>query len=197
MGNGPRIRSCQQVKVSMRPGPFGLCEPCLHRLVGREENRDLATGQLLSQLCARLAEEFAMYDGDRGKDCPEEVAKVRSMLDGRLGVPVPLKDDALGLIVIEVDVVLQRAGVLSPHDLHGLSGQALELLDLALVKLEPSDTPKLTHCSGLQSSALLGSARSVARARVLPIMVTGLTAGQSTGGARRAPRVGYVQATPD
>jgi len=28
-------------------------------------------------------------------------------------------------------------------------------------------------------------------------MVTGLTAGQSTGGARRAPRVGYVQATPD
>jgi hypothetical protein len=29
-----------------------------------------------------------MYDGDRGKDCPEEVAKVRSMLDGRLGVPV-------------------------------------------------------------------------------------------------------------
>ncbi len=50
-----------------------------------------------------------MYDGDRGKDCPEEVAKVRSMLDGRLGVPVPLQDDALGLIFIEVDVVLQRA----------------------------------------------------------------------------------------
>ena len=94
-----------------------------------------------------------MYDGDRGKDCPEEVAKVRSMLDGRLGVPVPLKDDALGLIVIEVDVVLQRAGVLSPHDLHGLSGQALELLDLALVKLESSDTVKLTHGSGLASAS--------------------------------------------
>jgi hypothetical protein len=27
-----------------------------------------------------------------------------------------------------------------------LSGQALELLELALVKLEPSDAPKLTHC---------------------------------------------------
>ena len=56
-----------------------------------------------------------MYDGDRGKDCPEEVAKVRSMLDGRLGVPVPLQDDALGLIFIEVGVVLQRAGVLRPQ----------------------------------------------------------------------------------
>jgi hypothetical protein len=84
-------------------------ERCLHRQEGREENRHLAAGQLLSQLCARLAEEFAMYDGYRGKDCPEEVAKVRSMLDGRLGVPVPLQDDALGLIFIEVDVVLQRA----------------------------------------------------------------------------------------
>jgi hypothetical protein len=111
--------------------------PCLHRQEGREENRDLAVGQLLSQLCARLAAD----DGDRGKDCPEEVAKVRSMLDGRLGVPVPLQDDALRLIVIQVDVVLQRDGVLSPHDLYGLSGQALDLLELALVKPEPSDTP--------------------------------------------------------
>jgi hypothetical protein len=36
-----------------------------------------------------------------------------------------------------------------------LSGQALELLELALVKLVPSDTLKLTHCSGLQTPALL------------------------------------------
>jgi hypothetical protein len=71
------------------------------------------------------------------------------------GVPVPLEDDALGSIVVEVNVVSQRAGVLRPHDLHGLSGQALELLDLALVKLESSDTPKLTHGSGLQTLALL------------------------------------------
>jgi hypothetical protein len=48
----------------------------LHRLVGREELRDLAVGQIRSQLCAWLTEELAMYDGDRGKDCPEEVAKV-------------------------------------------------------------------------------------------------------------------------
>ena len=69
------------------------------------------------------------------------------MLDERLGVPVTLEDDALGLIVIEVDLVLQGSGVLGPHDLHALRRQALELLDLALVKLEPSDTLKLTHCS--------------------------------------------------
>jgi hypothetical protein len=35
-----------------------------------------------------------------------------------------------------------------------LSGQALELLDLALVKLESSDTLKLTHGSGLQTFGL-------------------------------------------
>src|SRR5712691_6326055 len=79
---------------------------------------------------------------------------MRSVLDERLGVPVLLEDDALGLIVVEVNVVLQRACVLSPHDLHGLSGQALELLDLALVKLESSDTLKLTHGSGLAAGTL-------------------------------------------
>jgi hypothetical protein len=34
-----------------------------------------------------------------------------------------------------------------------LSGQALELLELALVKLESSDTEKLTHGSGFQTFA--------------------------------------------
>jgi hypothetical protein len=73
------------------------------------------------------------------------------VLDERFGVPVPLEDDALGLIVAEVNVVLQRSGVLGPNDLHALSGQALEVLELALVKLEPSDTLKLTHCSAPDS----------------------------------------------
>ena len=63
----------------------------------------------------------------------------------RLGVPVPLDDDALGLVVVEVGVVLQRSGVLGPHDLHGLSGQPLELLEFALVNPESSDTHQLTH----------------------------------------------------
>jgi hypothetical protein len=58
-------------------------------------------------------------------------------------------DDALGLIVVEVDVVLQRAGVVCSYDLHAVRGQALELLELALVKLESSDTLQLTHRSGL------------------------------------------------
>jgi hypothetical protein len=80
---------------------------------------------------------------------------VRSVLDERLGVPVPLVDDALGLIIVEVNVVLQRAGVFGPHDLHALSGQALELLELAPVKLESSDSLKLTHDSGLQTFALV------------------------------------------
>jgi hypothetical protein len=35
-----------------------------------------------------------------------------------------------------------------------LSGQALELVDIALVKLESSDTHKLAHCSDLQSVAI-------------------------------------------
>ena len=77
------------------------------------------------------------------------------MLDERLGVPVPLEDDALGLIVVEVDVVLQRSGVLGPHDLQALSGQALELLEFALVELESNDSLKLTHGSGLQTPAML------------------------------------------
>jgi hypothetical protein len=41
---------------------------CLHRLVGREELRDLAGGQIRSQLRARLTEQFAVNDGDDRKD---------------------------------------------------------------------------------------------------------------------------------
>src|SRR6202035_2403719 len=96
------------------------------------------------ELGARLTKEVA---GNRScrKDRLHEVANVCTMLDDRLGVPVSLVDDALGLIVIEVDLVLQRSGVLGPHDVHDLRGQALELLDLPLAKLEPSDTLYLTQ----------------------------------------------------
>jgi hypothetical protein len=44
------------------------------------------------------------------------------------------------LVVVEVGVVLQRSSVLGPHDLHRLSGQALELVELAFVDLESGDT---------------------------------------------------------
>ena len=69
-------------------------ERWLHRLEGREET-DRAVGQVRSELCARLTEEFA---GDRARRNVRlhEVADVRTVLDERLGVPVPLKDDALG-----------------------------------------------------------------------------------------------------
>jgi len=56
------------------------------------------------------------------------------------------------------------------------------------VELEPSDTEKLTHGSGLHS-ALRGSTRPVTRASALSEDRTGLTAGQSPGRARRAPSV--------
>jgi hypothetical protein len=75
------------------------------------------------------------------------------VLDERLGVPVPLENDGLGLVVVEVNLLLQGSGVLGPGDLQALSGHSLELLDLALVKLEPSDALKLTHCSRLQTPA--------------------------------------------
>src|SRR5258705_1739134 len=84
---------------------------------------------------------------------------MRSVLDERVGVPVTLVDGAFGLIVVEVNVVLQRAGVLGPHDLHALSGHALELLELALVKLESSNALKLTHRSGLRRIRLHGLER--------------------------------------
>jgi mannitol-1-/sugar-/sorbitol-6-phosphatase len=110
----------------------------LHGQEGSEE-RDSATCRYRGQLGARLTKEFAGSRSCR-KDRFVEVANVRAVLDDRLGVPVSLVDDALGLIVVEVDLILQRSGVLGPHDVHGLRGQALELLDLPLVKLEPGDT---------------------------------------------------------
>ena len=76
------------------------------------------------------------------------------VLDRRLGIPVPLDDHAFGLVAVEVEVVSQSAGVLRPHDLHGLIGQAQVLLALALVKLESCDTKKLTHGAVLQDSTM-------------------------------------------
>src|SRR5207342_1487001 len=55
------------------------------------------------------------------------------------------EDDALRLVVVEVGLVLEGAGVAGPHDLQALGGQALELLDLALVEPEPCDALKLSH----------------------------------------------------
>jgi hypothetical protein len=43
-------------------------------------------------------------DGDNRKDCCRYVGKVRAVLHERLGVPHPLDDERLGLIVVEVRV---------------------------------------------------------------------------------------------
>src|SRR5919204_3112772 len=112
-------------------------------------------GQIRPQLCAHLAEYLAVNHGDHLQDGFGQVAKVLPVLDGRRRVPVALDDHALGLVVVEVGVELERSAVLGPYDLHGLSGQALVLLDLALVKLETSDTQDLTHVSGLPSALLI------------------------------------------
>src|SRR5207249_8915450 len=107
-------------------------------------------------------------------------------LDGRRGVPVPLDDHALGLIVVEVGVELQRSAVLGPHDLHGLSGQALVLLDLALVELEASDAYNLTHGSGLHS-VLLGRRARLPGRTPIPRML------QADGWAIVRPRAARAQ----
>jgi dihydrofolate reductase len=118
-----------------------------HRLVGREQNRDVALGELRSQLFARLTEELAVDHGNDRKDRRRELTEVGGVLDGGLRISVPLDDDALGSVLVEVGVVLQRAGVLGPHDLHRLGGQAQVLVELAFVELESSDTHELTHVS--------------------------------------------------
>src|SRR6202140_903711 len=116
---------------------------CLQRQVGREE-LDRAAGEQRSELCARVAEARAGHRSRR-EDCPGELAEVRAVLDERFGVPVSLQDDALGLIAVEVDLVSQCSAVPGPRDLHGSSGQALELLELAFLELEPSDPLEFTH----------------------------------------------------
>ena len=60
--------------------------------------------------------EFA-GDPSRRRNFIPQVAQVHSVLDQRVGVPVALEDDALGLIVVEVHVVLERACVLGPHQI--------------------------------------------------------------------------------
>jgi hypothetical protein len=97
------------------------------------------------------------------------MTNVLSVLHQRRGILVPLNHDALRLILVEVDVVLQRAGVHGPRDIHGLRGQPLEFLKLALMELDPADTEKFTHeritddpYASLNAGSVAGFERSVA-----------------------------------
>jgi hypothetical protein len=61
--------SSELTSARLRGARPGAAEPrWLHRLVGREELRNLAVGQLRPELCARLTEELAVNHGDRRED---------------------------------------------------------------------------------------------------------------------------------
>jgi len=59
--------------------------------------RDLAVGQIRSQLFARLTEDFAVNNGDDRKNRRRHLAEVGGVLDRGLRISVPLDDDAFGL----------------------------------------------------------------------------------------------------
>jgi len=67
------------------------------------------------------------------------------VLNRRVGVAVALEHDRFGLILVEEDFVLERAGVLGSHDLHRFFREALPLLDLAGMELDPRDAFDLVH----------------------------------------------------
>src|SRR6266853_4678334 len=67
------------------------------------------------------------------------------MLQHRLHVTIPFKDDALSLIFVEVQLVLQRSGIFRSHHLHTLRCNTLELLKLAIMNLQSGDTLDLSH----------------------------------------------------
>src|SRR6266853_6060796 len=67
------------------------------------------------------------------------------MLQHRLHVTIPFKDDALSLIFVEVQLVLQRSGIFRSHHLHTLRCNTLELLKLAIMNLQSGDTLDLIH----------------------------------------------------
>jgi hypothetical protein len=66
---GLRARGCSVGTTTDTEQPLAQAgERRLHRLVGREEDRDLAAGQLRSELGTRLTQEFAVNNGDYRKD---------------------------------------------------------------------------------------------------------------------------------
>src|SRR6266496_929762 len=78
------------------------------------------------------------------------MADIRGVLDRGLGVLVPLDDHAFGLVVVEEQVVLERAGLVRCHERVGLLGQPQILVALALDELETCDAEQLTHGPDLQ-----------------------------------------------
>ena len=121
--------------------------------------------RIRSKFGTRLTEQLAVNDLNGCKDVGEQMAEIRGMRHRCLGVPVPLDDHALGLIVVQVQVVLEGARVLRRHDRVGLLRQAQVLLALALVELEARDTKELTHGVASRSCVALRRRRRGRRAR--------------------------------
>ena len=120
----------------------GLCTHGLPRQVRREET-DRAAGQHGFEFSARLSDELA-GERSRPNDCLAQVAKVLGVLDERLGVPVPLEDDALRLSSLK-----EISNCRVPVSLFRTISMACAARRLnsssPSVELAPSDALKLAH----------------------------------------------------
>ena len=67
------------------------------------------------------------------------------MLQHGLHVTISLEDEALGLIFVEVQLILERSGVFRSNHLHTLRRNTLELLKLAIMDLQSGYAPDLIH----------------------------------------------------
>lgn len=84
------------------------------------------------------------------------MADMGEVLNGGIGVAVALVDDRLALVLVEEDLVLQRAGVLGPDDLHRFLAQALVLAELAGADPGAGETLDFFHLVVLSSEGRLG-----------------------------------------
>src|ERR1700741_3540100 len=67
------------------------------------------------------------------------------MLQQGLHVTIPFKDEALRLIVVEVQLILQRSRISRSNHLHALRHDTLEFLKLAIMNLQSAYPLDLIH----------------------------------------------------
>ena len=83
------------------------------------------------------------------KNRGHRVPQILEMIQEGLLVAVPLEDETLGVVAVEVQLVLQSPGVLSAHQVRAFRGETLKLVKLAIMDFESSHTLKFAHCSYL------------------------------------------------
>lgn len=81
------------------------------------------------------------------------MADMREVLQRRIDIAIALIDDRLALIVVEEDLVLQRAGVLGADDLHRLFAQRLVFRQLARPDDCAGDALDLFHAASFSNGA--------------------------------------------